>query len=248
MRGGRARSSGRAAAFVTVWLLATSAFALAGGAAAVADDGSDPGGIGISVDIPGGGQPSSDLPPVDVGGATPDGAAPSTPPAEVSTGTPKPLSASEVSNGPVNVSGLQARYEPSIDPLGGKLVVFFTVHNGSKTAFASTVKISAAGPVGNAITSTPAVAVPTIQPGATVAIERTLTGIGQWAFVTVHATYTPPATLDGTAVNPVERDVTVFAFPWLGMSVLVLLAAGAGVVALVVHSAAAAPALVAVTT
>lgn len=212
---------------------------LASAGAAAADDG----GIGISIDIPssgvtgtgetgssGSGQPGTtvpaDAPPSDVAapGATPAPAA--------------------VDNGPFNVGGLNAKFVPSLNPGAGTVVVSFAVHNGSASTWSSTVRVWLTGPVGNRLDDSGDVAVKNLKPGSTVTYSRTLTGVGQWAVVTAHATFTPPATIDGVATAPALREATVFAFPWLG-SVGAVLAATALAILLAFRAAVAVPVAVA---
>jgi hypothetical protein len=75
-------------------------------------------------------------------------------------------------------------------------------------------------------------AVPAIAPGKTVVVSLAMPRVGQWTVLTAHATYTPPATVDGTALKPVTREVTIFAFPWLNTGVAVSVAGVAIAVAL----------------
>jgi hypothetical protein len=219
---------------------------LAGAGAAAADDG----GIGISIDIP-----STGGAPADGTGGTgstctggsgyPDTTAPTdAPPSDVAAPGATPAPAVAVDNGPFNVGGLNAKFVPSLNPGAGKIVVSFSVHNGSASTWSSTVRVWLTGPFGNPLDDSGDVAVKNLKPGSTITYSRTLTGVGQWAVVTAHAKFTPPATIDGIATKSALREATVFAFPWLG-SVGAVLAATALAILLALRASVAVPVAVA---
>lgn len=207
-------------------------------APASADQGGD-GGIGISVDIPG----SSPTPDTTGTGAGDSGGSdqgtPSDTPSDVAgagTGSsPAPTTAagSGGSNGPLNVGGLSARFVPDLNPGRGSIFATLSVHNGSSTAFAPKVRFTLTNAFGTTVADSGTVTAPTIRPGETAQLTQRLDGVGQWAFVTAHATLTPPATLDGHAMKPVLRDTLVFAFPWVGAASIVLLAGAAAIILVV---------------
>lgn len=212
---------------------------LAGGGTAVADDG----GIGISIDIPASGDASTGGSGTG-GSGYPGSTAPTdTPPSEVAGPGATPAPAVAVDNGPFNVSGLNAKFVPSLNPGEGTVVLSFAVHNGSASTWSSTVRVWLTGPFGNLLDESGEVPVKNLRPGETVTYSRTLTGVGQWTVVTGHATFTPPSTIDGIATKPALRETTVFAFPWLG-SVGAVVAATALAVLVAVRAAAAVPAAV----
>jgi hypothetical protein len=207
-------------------------------APASADQGGD-GGIGISVDIPG-------STPAPTGGDGGDGGGSGDEQAGGSSDTPTDVAApgsspaptapatAGGSNGPLNVGGLSARFIPDLNPGRGAIVATIAVHNGSATAFAPKVRFTLTNPVGATIADSGVVVAQTIRPGATAQVTQRLDGVGQWAFVTAHATVTPPAVLDGHTMKPVLRDTLVFAFPWVG-AVSVVLMSGAAAIVLVVR-------------
>lgn len=244
-----------AAAVLGLGMLLSGAGAAVAAPAAVpaADDG---GGIGISIDIPSSGETPSGTDGTGTGTGTGSGTgagtggsgypttAPiDTPPSDVAAPGATPAPAVAVDNGPFNVGGLHAKFVPSLNPGEGSVVVSFAVHNGSKSTWSSTVRVWLTGPVGNLLDDSGQVAVKNLKPGETVTYSRTLTGVGQWAVVTAHATFTPPATIDGIATKPALREATVFAFPWLG-SVGAVLAATALAIILAIRAAVAVPAAV----
>jgi len=221
---------------------------LAGAGAAAADDG----GIGISIDIPSGDAPADGTGGTGSTGSTgtggsgsPDTTAPTdAPPSDVAAPGATPAPAVAVDNGPFNVGGLNAKFVPSLNPGAGKIVVSFSVHNGSASTWSSTVRVWLTGPFGNPLDDSGEVAVTNLQPGSTITYSRTLTGVGQWAVVTAHAKFTPPGTIDGIATKPALREATVFAFPWLG-SVGAVLAATALAILLALRASVAVPVAVA---
>ena len=140
---------------------------------------------------------------VDTAGAP--AAAPAAPPAvdEVSLG------------GVLFVGGLAGGYSPSLNPLAGQLQVWFTVRNASESTIDATADFWLEGPFGNRISQVDDVEVVAMEPGEKRTISATLTGVGQWTFVTVHTTFTPPAQVDTAQLSPYTRDANVFAPPWL---------------------------------
>ncbi|MFB2598271.1 hypothetical protein ACEXQE_10795 [Herbiconiux sp. P17] len=129
------------------------------------------------------------------------------------------------------VSGLSTEYQPSIDPLAGDLRTHFTVRNVSSSIIDSTVRFWVTGPFGNELGAVDGVAVNGLKPNEKVVVDATLTGVGQWTFATAHYTLTPPATVDGVALEPMTRDAFVFLPPWF----LLALAAAAGVAYVIVR-------------
>lgn len=223
---------------------------LAGAGTASADDG----GIGISIDIPSSGDSStggtgSTGGDSGSGGSGGSGYPGSTtpadaPPSDVAAPGATPAPAVAVDNGPFNVGGLNAKFVPSLNPGEGKIVVSFAVHNGSASTWSSTVRVWLTGPFGNPLDDSGDIAVTNLKPGSTITYSRTLTGVGQWAVVTAHAKFTPPATIDGIATKPALREATVFAFPWLG-SVGAVLAATALAILLTLRASVSVPVAVA---
>ncbi len=214
---------------------------LGGVAAPASADQGDGGGIGISVDIPGATPtPTAGDNGSGSGGSGDSGGGQSTPsdtPSDVAgTGpTPKPTSPVTTggSNGPLNVGGLRARFVPDLNPGHGTIIATIAVHNGSSTAFAPKARFTLTNSFGTAIADSGTITGPTIQPGKTAELTQRLDGVGQWAFVTAHATITPPAVLDGHTMKPVLRDTLVFAFPWVGAASIVLMAGAAAIILVV---------------
>lgn len=131
--------------------------------------------------------------------------------------------ADEVSLGGVLfVGGLAGGYSPSLDPLSGQLQVWFTVRNASQSTIDASADFWLEGPFGNRISQVDDVVVDALEPDEKRTISATLPGVGQWTFVTVHTTFTPPAQVDTAQLSPYTRDATVFAPPWLiGVGIVV---------------------------
>jgi hypothetical protein len=53
-----------------------------------------------------------------------------------------------------------------------------------------------------------------LKPGETRTVEASLGGIGQSTFVQVHATLTPPKTVDGVELDSITRDQFLVVPPW----------------------------------
>jgi hypothetical protein len=221
--------------------LATGALLTAGAGAASADTSNSGGGVGISVEIPGPtASPSPTGTPGPGDGSGGNGGTNGNGNGGSGNGGGNGGSGNGGSgshggttgpdNGPVNTGGLHASYVPSLNPFQGKVVVWFDVHNGSKQTIASKARFWLTGPVGNTISDTGTFAVDPIKPGATVRVQRVLEGVGQWTILTAHARYTPPGSVDGITLKSLVRDVTIFAFPWLGAAGLVVGCTGFAIV------------------
>lgn len=149
----------------------------------------------------------------------------------VSTVSPSPSPAADEVNlgGIVHVGGLLSDVHISPNPFGGSAVLSFTVRNVSKSTFDATADFWMEGPFGNRVAQADAVTVPQLKAGESRVVSAELPGVGQWTVLTAHATLRPPAEVEGTQLSPLTRDVTVFAFPWMVVSALLL--AGTAVVA-----------------
>jgi hypothetical protein len=218
--------------------LGTGALLLAGAGPASADTSDSNGGVGISVEIPGptptptptaepgngdgpgsgdgSGNGSGDSGGNGNGGGNGDGGGSSGNGGSGNGSGSHGGGSTGADNGPINIGGLHAEYIPSINPFGGKVVEWFDVHNGSKSTIASTARFWLTGPVGNTVSDTGTFTVEPIKPGQTVRVQRELEHVGQWTVLTAHARYTPPGSVDGITLKALVREVTIFAFPWLG--------------------------------
>jgi hypothetical protein len=209
---------------------------LSGAASAVAADGPIEDGIGLTVTVGPGG----------AAGAGPTATPVPTAPTSRATTTTTTVNGSTVVNDSQNppaptadersiggllyVSGLSTAYTPSIDPFAGELEAHFTVRNVSTAAIDGTVKFWITSAFNTEISASGPVEVTGLQPGESRVVDAVLPGVGQYTFATAHYTYTPPATVEGTALSPLTRDAFVFLPPWF---LLVLLAAACGAYAIV---------------
>ncbi len=243
----------RGSAFAAAVVLGTGALLVAGAGAASADTSDSGGGVGISVDIPG---PTATASPTDTPapGGTGDGSGSGSASGSASgsgggsgdsgssggkgggptggngSGNGSGGGSTGVDNGPINTGGLHAAYVPAVNPFGGKVLVWFEVHNGSKSSITSTARIWLTGPVGNTVSDTGTFTVEPIKPGATMRVRRELENVGQWTVLTAHARYTPPGSVDGITLKSLVREVSIFAFPWLGAAGLVVGCTGFAIV------------------
>lgn len=142
----------------------------------------------------------------------------------VSTVSPSPSPApGDVDlGGVVHVGGLLSDVRISPNPFGGSALLSFTVRNVSKSTFDATADFWMEGPFGNRVAQVDAVTVSQLKAGESRVVSAELPGVGQWTVLTAHATFRPPAGVEGTPLSPLTRDVTVFAFPWMVVAVLLL--------------------------
>jgi len=214
------RRAGRATA--AAFLLAAvglSATVGLGSSAAIADDEN---GIGLSVTV----SPApTDSTVVPAGpGSSPAGGTGSRPNPTTSTtvdtvapasdATPVPDDDEVDLGGILFVSGVTSSYDWSINPLGGAAETSITVRNVSKSTFSSTVRFWADGPVGNRLSEVKGVKITALKPGESRTVDASLGGIGQSTFVNVHATLSPPKSVDGVELASVTRDKFVVIPPW----------------------------------
>ncbi len=122
----------------------------------------------------------------------------------------------------MHVGGLLSDVRISPNPFGGSALLSFTVRNVSKSTFDATADFWMEGPFGNRVAQVDAVTVSQLKAGESRVVSAELPGVGQWAVLTAHATFRPPAEVEGTQLSPLTRDVTVFVLPWMIVSVLLL--------------------------
>ncbi|GAA2223922.1 hypothetical protein N1031_00705 [Herbiconiux moechotypicola] len=200
----------------------------AGSAAAAAESTPDPAGVNLEVTV------------VPGNGSAPASPSPTTAPPASSTTTT--IGGVTVVSGPVSspvleddeyslggilyVSGLRTEYHPALDPLQGDLVLRFTVRNVSGSVIDSTARFWVTGPFGGELSSAEEVPVSGLKPDEKVVVATTLPGVGQWLFGTAHYTLTPPAEVEGVALEPLTRDTIVFLPPWFLLGVAALCGVG----------------------
>jgi len=146
----------------------------------------------------------------------------------VQAGTPSPAPSLVVGDvdlgGIVHVGGLTSDVRLSANPFGGAALLSFTVRNVSASTFDATADFWIQGPFGNRLASIDAVTIAQLKAGESRVVSAEVPGVGQWTVVTAHATFRPPAEVDGTTLSPLTRDATVFVFPWFAVLVVLLAA------------------------
>lgn len=147
-----------------------------------------------------------------------------------SAGTSGPGSAAGVGAGAVSVGGMvyvggiNSSVGLSPDPGQADVTLWMSIGNAST----SVIDVAAdfwmeSVLLGVPLDQTRGIVVSALQPGEVRVVSTRLHNAGQWGAINVHATITPPATVDGTALTPVTRDATVVVFPWLvGLAAAIL--------------------------
>jgi hypothetical protein len=124
--------------------------------------------------------------------------------------------------GVLYLSGLTTEHAPSLDPLGGELNAQFTIRNVSTASLDGTARFWLTGPIGAEISEVEPVHVTDLKPGESRVVDVVLPGTGQWTFETAHFTFTPPASVDGVALEPMTRDAFVILPPWFLIGLIVV--------------------------
>ncbi len=201
---------------------------LAGATAASAADDAGSGGIDIAVtttSTPGAPAPTPSNPSPTGGSGSSGGAG--APAGGAGSGSSSGSGAGSVVGGPQD--GVRTGFQPSINPMDGRMDVSFTVKNVSQSTFDSTADLWLTNAFGAGVGDKATVDVPALKPGESRVVSATLGGVGQWGAVNAHATFVPPSTVDGTEVPPVTRDAFAIAFPWLSGLVVVFAIGGIAV-------------------
>ena len=94
------------------------------------------------------------------------------------------------------------------------------MRNVSDTTFSSTARFWLDSPFGTTVSEVKGVEIVDLKPGESRVVDATLGGIGQWTFVTAHATLTPPKTVDGVELDSITRDQFVVIPPWGVLSLI----------------------------
>ena len=133
------------------------------------------------------------------------------------TGAPAPgstrIPADDPRIGIVNVSGLTSKFLWSPTPTDSAVELSFVVRNVSKSTFDSTARFWVDTTFGSRLSEVRGIRIRALKPGETRTVRATLVGLGQWTVLHAHATFTPPASIDGTKVAVVSRDSFIFVPP-----------------------------------
>ncbi|MCI2956331.1 hypothetical protein MN032_01395 [Agromyces atrinae] len=172
--------------------------------------------------------------------------APAGPPRSTGSGSSAPATVAPVAvpvvaaadefdlGGVLYIGGLSSAFSPSINPGGGEMQLWFTVRNVSASTFDASADFTLDGPFANRIGEVDGVEILELKPGETRTVSASIAGVGQWAFLTAHATLEPPANVDGEELTPVTRDASIFAPPWF-IGVLLVIGAAAFIIVRVVR-------------
>lgn len=128
--------------------------------------------------------------------------------------SPTPIADTFDLGGIFGIGGLGSDYGWSANPFAGTIHVQLSVKNTSEHALTGSTSFWVDGPLGNKLGETQTFDVADLRPGETRVVGAALPGIGQWTFVTAHATFTPPRVVDGVKLAPVTRDLFMFVMPW----------------------------------
>jgi len=134
-------------------------------------------------------------------------------------------------SGPVTpalvVEHLATRYHASVNPLGGRLDVTYTVRNNGNVRLGAHQKVAARDVFGSVADRRPA-DLPDLLPGNAVTITEHFAGVAATVHVSAKVTLTPfvpagAAQPGSPAVGPVSASASVWAFPWTILALLVVL-------------------------
>jgi len=183
--------------------------------AAQADGGSDGTKLVVTV-IDSSASPTGTATPTATGSPTATGGATSTAsstsePTPTATGGPGPRNDL---GGLLYVSGLSWVYHPSINPFGGALELRFSVRNVYTKAVDASARFWVTQLFGGTVGQSVDVAVTGLKPGESRTVSAVIDGVALWGLVVGHLTFTPPPTLGGTALAPVNRDVLAWFLSW----------------------------------
>lgn len=117
------------------------------------------------------------------------------------------------------ISGLTPTVSPTFAPGNGPVTLTFTVRSNSSTTFDSTARFWITNPVGGRIADERRVQVNALTFGETRRISVTFSALGQHTVLNGHVRLTPPKTVDGTQLRPLDRDTTFVLAPLLALSI-----------------------------
>ncbi|TXK19484.1 hypothetical protein [Homoserinibacter sp. GY 40078] len=219
-------------------LLFGALLATASASAAVAAD--DPGGFDLSVEVLSSGTPSPSPSPSPSGDSSdPNGSggggygSGSDEPDPVEEPAPEPAEPDETGiPGVLYVSGVGTASSWSWQTVGQALVANISVRNASSETFDTSVSFRLENPFGGLIASSEKIAIRDLRPGEQRTVRARLDGAGQWTYLHVVATVTPPAALAADA-GPLMRETWVLVLPWAGGVLAVVALASLAIVRIV---------------
>jgi hypothetical protein len=127
----------------------------------------------------------------------------------------------------LTVSGLNATYQPSLNPFNGDLVLTFTVQNTGNVTLASRTTSTATGIFGIGLSGNASYTVPALLPGSTHVVTTAIPGVWQWIWMNAKMTLVgvdSNDTMNAGVMPTASREASTWAMPW-GLFAL-LIAAG----------------------
>lgn len=128
--------------------------------------------------------------------------------------------------GLIYVSAAHVTTPHSLAPSGGTVPVTISVRNLSTKTITGTVDFWITTLWGWRMSDIPTTDVEALAPGETREITAQLPGPGQWTLFTAHATYTPPAAVDGVEMHPLTRENFLLVPPYFALAVILFLVLG----------------------
>jgi hypothetical protein len=126
--------------------------------------------------------------------------------------------------GILSVSGLTASASPSFIPANGDVWLTFTVRNNSATAFDSTAVFWVDNVFDSRISARTTVRLDGLAPDETRRVSVSFSGLGQHTVLQGNVRLTPPETVEGTELSPLQRDTLFMLPPLFALAVGVALA------------------------
>lgn len=126
-----------------------------------------------------------------------------------------PLASGQTSlGGKLFLDGVRSVYRPSVNPFDGTVFLEFTVKNVSNETVDASAQFWANSPFGSELGVVEDVAVAQLAPGESRIVSAEISGIAQWIVLDAGYTFTPPASIEGIAMDAVSRSALLFVFPW----------------------------------
>jgi hypothetical protein len=127
----------------------------------------------------------------------------------------------------LNMSGLDATYEPSLNPFDGKVILTYTVQNTGNVVIGADAESSVSGLFGTQLSGNVASQVPELLPGQSHVGTISIPGVAQWVWMNASTSLfgksTPGTVVTGPLVR-VQREASLWAVPWALLILLVIAA------------------------
>lgn len=126
----------------------------------------------------------------------------------------------------LTVSGLSSRYQPSLNPFAGDLVLTYTVQNTGNVSLGSRTVASVSGLFGIPLSGKVEFMVPELLPGATHDVTTVVPGVWQWVWMNAKLSLVgvdTNETMTAGVMPTATREASTWAMPW-GLFVLMIAA------------------------